>query len=51
VEAKNGITEQIQSEYLLALLTTASHMTSHVGLSGSSSHTRNLCMHIAHLDV
>ena len=40
VEAKNGITEQIGSDnlqYLFALLTTASHITSHAEMSGNSS--------------
>ena len=42
VEAKNGITEQIESDnlqYLLALPTAAIHITSHTGLSSSSGHT------------
>ena len=41
VEAKNGTTEQTESDnlqHLLALLTTASHITSHIDLSSSSSH-------------
>jgi len=41
VEAKNGTTEQTESDdlqHLLALLTAASHITSHIGLSSSSSH-------------
>ena len=40
VEDKNGITEQIESDilqYLFALLSTASHITSHAEMSGSSS--------------
>ena len=39
MEDKNGITEQIESDnlqYLFALLTTASHITSHAEMSGSS---------------
>jgi len=41
VEAKNDTTEQTESDdlqHLLALLTAASHITSHIGLSSSSSH-------------
>ena len=37
VEDKNGITEQIESDNLFTLLTTASHATSHAGMSGNSS--------------
>jgi len=37
VEAKNAITEQIESDNLHPSLTTASHTTSHTGLRGNSS--------------